>query len=37
MPSRVIISNVKTNTPNHADAPVFADDCSRRPSMSFFM
>jgi hypothetical protein len=37
MPSRVIIRSVKTNTPNHAEAPTFMDDCSSRPSMSLFM
>ena len=37
IPSRVIISSVKRNTPANASAPVFSADCSRWSSMSRLM
>ena len=33
----MIISSVKTNTPQNAPAPAFTDDAASLPSMSFFM
>jgi hypothetical protein len=37
MPSRVIISSVKKNTPQNAAAPVFPDEAASLPSISFFI
>ena len=34
IPSRVIISSVKPNTPRNAARPILSDDASRRPSIS---